>query len=60
MTYDVVCLPGDGIGPEVMNEGLKVLRAVADVLRIDFRFEEIPCGGKYFLDHGRHATGPRE
>jgi 3-isopropylmalate dehydrogenase len=58
MTYHVVCLPGDGIGPEVMAEGLKVLRAVADVLKIEFRFEEIPCGGKYFLDHGKHRDWP--
>src|SRR5204863_6855783 len=58
MTYHVVCLPGDGIGPEVMAEGLKVLRAVAGALAIDFKFEEIPCGGKYFLDHGKHRDWP--
>ncbi|HEX9898776.1 MAG TPA: isocitrate/isopropylmalate family dehydrogenase, partial [Candidatus Methylomirabilis sp.] len=27
-TYHIAVLPGDGIGPEVMAEALKVLRAV--------------------------------
>ncbi len=58
MTYNVVCLPGDGIGPEVMNEGLRALRAVAKPLGIDFKFEEIPCGGQYFLANGKHHDWP--
>ena len=28
-TYNVSVIPGDGTGPEVVNEGLKVLQAVA-------------------------------
>src|SRR5438874_12294278 len=58
MSHHVVCLPGDGIGPEVMAEGLKVLRAVARPLGLSFEFEEIPCGGQYFLAHGRHHDWP--
>ena len=30
-TYDIAVIPSDGIGREVTNEGLKVLRAAADV-----------------------------
>ncbi len=48
----VVALPGDGIGVEVMREGLKVLRAVEEGLRLRFEVEEIPCGGQFFLKHG--------
>ncbi|RAL71004.1 3-isopropylmalate dehydrogenase [Dehalococcoides mccartyi] len=29
MDFKLTVLPGDGIGPEVMDEGLKVLNAVA-------------------------------
>ena len=28
-TYKIAVLPGDGTGPEVVAEGLKVLKAVA-------------------------------
>lgn len=41
-------LPGDGIGPEVMASARTVLERVGD-----FDFDVIPCGGAYFLEHGR-------
>ncbi|XPE38052.1 isocitrate/isopropylmalate family dehydrogenase [Shigella flexneri] len=31
--YRIAVLPGDGIGPEVMAQALKVLEAVRSVLR---------------------------
>jgi len=40
MTYKVVCIPGDGIGPEISQATLKVLQAVG--ANIDF--EEHPAG----------------
>ena len=41
----IVTLPGDGVGPEVVAEGIKVLQAIAD--RYDHRvtFEEALIGG---------------
>jgi isocitrate/isopropylmalate dehydrogenase len=48
----VVALPGDGTGPEVMEQGLRVLRAVGAAAGVDFDVEEIPCGGQYYLRHG--------
>jgi 3-isopropylmalate dehydrogenase len=30
MNLDIACIPGDGIGPEIVNEAKKVLRAVCD------------------------------
>ena len=41
----IVTLPGDGIGVEVMAEGVKVLQAVADRHGHQFRFEEALIGG---------------
>jgi isocitrate/isopropylmalate dehydrogenase len=52
MAYSLVTLPGDGTGPEVMAEGMKVLHAVSEPLRIAWSIEEVPCGGQYYLEHG--------
>jgi 3-isopropylmalate dehydrogenase len=41
----IVTLPGDGIGVEVVAEGVKVLQAVADRHGHQFRFEEALIGG---------------
>ena len=51
--YQIVTLPGDGIGPEVTREALRVLVAGAEALGVGFDFEEIPGGGEYYLEHGR-------
>ncbi len=45
MQYKVVVLSGDGIGPEVMAEALKVLRAVGKKRMLDFDFKEGLIGG---------------
>lgn len=50
-SYYVVALPGDGIGPEVLTCALKVLRVVGELFQVDFRVEEIPCGGHYYVEH---------
>lgn len=41
----IVILPGDGVGPEVIREGIKVLHAVADMFGHRFEFDEFPVGG---------------
>jgi isocitrate/isopropylmalate dehydrogenase len=51
MTYSIVTLPGDGTGPEVLAQGLRVLRAAAELLGLSFDLAEVPCGGKYYLEH---------
>jgi len=49
----VVALGGDGTGPEVLGHALEVLETVQQWSGIDFRVESIPCGGQYYLEHGR-------
>jgi 3-isopropylmalate dehydrogenase len=44
----VVCLPGDGIGPEVMQEAKRVLAALAP----DVELEEHPFGAQAIRDSG--------
>ena len=53
MRYQVVLLPGDGVGPEVMAEGRAVLELTCNRAGIDIHITEVPCGGLYFLEHGR-------
>jgi len=51
--YDIVLLPGDGIGMEVVAEAVKVLRAVENRLPdISFKFEEHEAGAAMYLKQG--------
>ncbi|MEJ2664133.1 MAG: 3-isopropylmalate dehydrogenase [Spirochaetia bacterium] len=45
-------VPGDGTGPEVVNEGLKVLKAVSKKFNVEFTFKEFPFGGEHYLKTG--------
>jgi isocitrate/isopropylmalate dehydrogenase len=51
-TYDIVILPGDGIGVEVAAEARALLEAVTGATGAGLAIEEIPCGGKFYLEHG--------
>ena len=44
-TYEICCLPGDGIGPEIIAEGKKVLAAVGKRYGVDFQCEDALIGG---------------
>src|SRR5258708_30860352 len=50
-SYNIVALPGDGIGPEVLSCALNVLRTAGELFQINFQVEEIPCGGHYYAEH---------
>ncbi len=45
MKLNITVLAGDGIGPEVTHEAVRILRAVADIHGYDFRFREERVGG---------------
>jgi 3-isopropylmalate dehydrogenase len=51
-TYDLVLLPGDGIGAEVIAEARALLDVIAPAIGVTFALDEIPCGGKFYLEHG--------
>jgi 3-isopropylmalate dehydrogenase len=44
-TYNLVFVPGDGIGPEVIAAGRRVLEAAGRLHDFDFRWHEILIGG---------------
>lgn len=52
--YKIAVIPGDGIGPEVLTEGMKVLKRAAE-LDGTFCFEDtwFPWGCEYYLKNGR-------
>lgn len=53
-TFKVAVIAGDGIGPEVLNEGIKVLDKIAE-LDGTFKVEytHFPWGCEYYLKHGK-------
>jgi isocitrate/isopropylmalate dehydrogenase len=50
-TYSVALIPGDGIGPEVLREGKKVMDAAAKVAGITWQWKEYPFGAEHWLKH---------
>src|SRR5918993_1950198 len=52
---DIAVIPGDGIGVEVIPEGLRVLERLAEQSdgRYRFTFESFPWGSQYYLRTGR-------
>jgi len=49
---NIVLLPGDGIGPEVVIEAVRVLDVVASRFGHRFRFATCPMGGNAIDSHG--------
>jgi 3-isopropylmalate dehydrogenase len=43
---------GDGCGPEVVNEGIKILKTVSDFTDYDFEFKDAPAGGEVWKVFG--------
>ena len=54
LKHKIAVIAGDGIGPEVISEGMKVLKRVAELDGgFEFEFTEFPWGCKYYLENGR-------
>ena len=45
MKLNIVCIPGDGIGPEIVTEAKKVLKKIEAVYGPEMQFEDILMGG---------------
>ncbi|NSW90498.1 MAG: 3-isopropylmalate dehydrogenase [Firmicutes bacterium] len=50
--YNIGVIPGDGTGPEVVAESVKVLKAAAKKHGFDFDFEYFDFGGERYLKTG--------
>jgi len=50
--YKIAVVRGDGIGPEIIEEGLKVLRAASEVSGPEMEFLDVEAGGEVYLERG--------
>jgi len=51
--YRIAVIPGDGTGPEVVNEGLKVLDAVGKKYNFKYEKKMFDFGGERYLSTGK-------
>ncbi len=54
--YNIAVLPGDGTGPEMIREGIKVLKAAQKKFSFKLNFTELPYGGEHYLKTGETLT----
>ncbi len=54
--YKIAVIPGDGTGPEVVREGLKVLKAVSKKFGFGYKEEIFDYGGARYLKTGKTIT----
>ena len=47
--YNIAVIPGDGTGPEVVAEGLKVLNAASEKFKFKYQLEHFNLGGERYL-----------
>ena len=52
MKKRVIILPGDGIGPEVTTEALKVLKVASEITGFKYETTEYPFGSEHYLKTG--------
>lgn len=51
MSYKIVLLPGDGIGPEVTNAAVQVMKTAAESFNVTLEFNEQLIGGCSYEKH---------
>ena len=50
--YEIAVIPGDGTGPEVVQEGIKVLNAAAEKCGFNLNYKYFNLGGEHYKDTG--------
>jgi 3-isopropylmalate dehydrogenase len=50
--YKIAVIGGDGIGPEVVREGLKVLKKAGELYGFEFETTEYPFGTEHYIETG--------
>jgi tartrate dehydrogenase/decarboxylase/D-malate dehydrogenase len=52
-THRIAVIPGDGIGKEVVPEGLRAIEAAGRKHGVAFQWDELPWSCDYYAKHGR-------
>ncbi|MFT5088562.1 MAG: 3-isopropylmalate dehydrogenase [Candidatus Latescibacterota bacterium] len=55
-TFKIALLEGDGIGPEIAKEAVKVLHAIQKAGKAQFEITTAPFGGDAYFSHGKAFT----
>ena len=56
MKMNIVCIPGDGIGPEIVAQARAVLDSVADIYGHEITYQDVLMGGASIDVHGIPLT----
>ena len=57
--YKIAVIPGDGTGPEVVREGLKVLEAAGNKFNFKYETKIFDFGGERYLKTGENFRRER-
>jgi tartrate dehydrogenase/decarboxylase/D-malate dehydrogenase len=52
MAYNIALIPGDGIGKEVVPEGVRTMEALAKKFGFEVSFTKFPFSCQYYIDNG--------
>lgn len=50
MKYKIAVFPGDGVGPELINEGIKVIEKAAELDKFEVEWLKHPHGAEHYLE----------
>ena len=56
MKLKIAVFPGDGVGPELINEGIKVIEKAAELGKFDVEWARYPHGAEHYLDTKEELT----
>lgn len=56
LEYNILILPGDGVGPEIAAEAIKILDCVSKASQVDFKSQSALTGGCSIDEHGTPLT----
>ena len=50
MKYKIAVFPGDGVGPELISEGMKVIEKAAELDKFEVEWIKYPYGAEHYLE----------
>ena len=50
MKYKIAIFPGDGVGPELINEGIKIIDKAAELGKFEVEWAKYPHGAEHYLE----------
>ena len=56
MGYNIAVFPGDGVGPELINEGIKIIDKAAELDKFEVKWAKYPHGAEHYTKAGEALT----